>query len=71
MREIGLLPNGCMLFVEDNKAGGRTYFSDEISCGVMVWDTCLVDEVTLLAAIVEENRLRIKEYHERKKKNEI
>lgn len=35
-------------------AGGHTYWSDEIGCGVPVWDTCLVDQSTLLATMVEE-----------------
>lgn len=56
-REVGPLPNGSTLFVEDNQAGGRTYFSDEVGGGVVVWDTCLVSESTILAAMVEEARL--------------
>jgi hypothetical protein len=48
MREIGLLPNGYMLFVEDDRGTGRRYWSDEIGGGVVVWDTVLVDKTTLL-----------------------
>jgi hypothetical protein len=55
------LPNGCHLYYKDNEAGGRTYWSDEIGGGVMVWDTCLVDQDTLLAAIVQEGTFRYKE----------
>jgi len=31
------------IFVEDNGVGGRRYISDEVGCGVCVWDTALVD----------------------------
>jgi hypothetical protein len=61
------LPNGCALYWKQNEAGGRTYYSDEIGGGVHVWDTTLVDESTLLAAIVHEQGLKIKEMHEREK----
>jgi len=33
---------------------GREYISDEVGGGVKVWHTALVDESTLLAAIVQE-----------------
>ena len=55
------LPNGCSLYYQDNKVGGRTYYSDEIGGGVLVWDTCLVDESTLLAAMTQEHALIKKE----------
>lgn len=58
-----ILPNGSTLWWENNRAGGRTYYSDEIAGGVIVWDTCLVDESTLLAALTQEHTLRMKEYH--------
>jgi len=55
LKEIGQDSRGNMLFVEDNKAGGRTYWSDEIGGGVIVWDTCLVSaEMVRLALKVEE-----------------
>jgi hypothetical protein len=60
-REVSVLPNGCTLYVANNVAGGRTYFSDEIGGGVMVWDTCLVDTASILQAIVEEDRIRYRE----------
>ena len=69
MTESVELPNGCMLFVENNAAGGRTYWSDEIGGGVVVWDTCLVASSTLLAAITEENRAAVKEAHDKRKEN--
>lgn len=50
------LPNGCTLYWEDNGVGGRRYLSDEICGGVLVWDTCLVDESTILAAMTQENK---------------
>jgi len=45
------LPNGCTLFWRPNEAGGRTFISDAVPCGTVVWDTGLVDEDTLRAAI--------------------
>ncbi len=56
MEEVGLLPNGSMLFRQANGVGGFTYWSDEVGGGVFVWDTCLVGQDTLLAAITEEAR---------------
>lgn len=61
MEEVGLLPNGCMLFREANGVGGFTYWSDEVGGGVFVWDTCLVSQDTLLAALTEEARRAYKE----------
>jgi hypothetical protein len=65
MEDLGCLPNGCHLFRKSNVAGGHTYYSDEIARGVEVWDTCLVDESTLLMAMAREHQ-RI--YAERMKK---
>ncbi len=46
---------GNTLFVEDNKVGGHTYWSDEIGGGVMVWDTSVVSsEMVRLALKAEE-----------------
>ncbi len=44
MNKICDLPNGCSLYVEDNEAGGRIYYSDEIGSGILVWDTALEQE---------------------------
>ena len=55
------LPNGCTLYWYSNPAGGRAYYSDEIGGGVLVWDTSLVDEGTLLAAMAHERKLAYKE----------
>ncbi len=63
------LPNGCTLYYKDNGAGGRKYFSDEIGGGVDVWDTCLVDEGTLLYAMMYERKLVMEEYHKERNKN--
>lgn len=54
---LGLLPNGCSLFMKENEVGGRVYYSDEVGGGVGIWDTALVDKSTLLAAIVEEEKI--------------
>lgn len=59
------LPNGNTLFWKLNEAGGRTYYSDEIGGGVVVWDTCLVDHSTLLAAITTELGLLTQERHQK------
>ena len=58
MKECGFLPNGCMLYKKENEAGGYTYYSDEVGGGVFVWDTCLVDQSTLLAALVDDAKER-------------
>lgn len=47
---------GLSLYRQVNDVGGYTYYSDEIGGGVFVWDTCLVDNRTLLAAIEVEAR---------------
>ncbi len=52
-----LLPNSCHLYWDDNGIGGRKYLSDEIGGGVEVWDTCLVQDSTLLAALTQEAEL--------------
>jgi hypothetical protein len=53
------LPNGHTLYWRvDPTINCREYFSDEIGGGVMVWFPALVDENTMLAAIVQEARLR-------------
>jgi len=55
------LPHGYGLFWKDNGVGGRVYYSDEIGGGVIVWDTCLVSEQTLLATIEVERTMVEKE----------
>jgi len=55
------LPNGCYLFWDDNKVGGRIYYSDEVGGGVTVWDTSLVDLSTMLAAMTQEMKLQKEE----------
>jgi len=56
------LANGCTLFVKTNKAGGRTYISDEVPCGVEIWDTALVSQSTLIAAMNAENIIAYEEF---------
>jgi hypothetical protein len=57
MREIAVTSRGYTLFVEENEVGGRSYWSDEIGGGVMVWDTSLVGEDTLRLALSTERLL--------------
>jgi hypothetical protein len=47
------LPNGCTLYWETGEQG-REYISDEVGGGITIWHTALVDQSTLLAAIVQE-----------------
>lgn len=54
LKDIGRLPNGCTLYVMENAAGGRTYYSDECAVGHEVWDTASTSESTLLAAMTYE-----------------
>lgn len=50
------LPNGFTLYREPNGVGGYRYWSDEVGGGVVVWDTSLVEQSTILAAMTEEAR---------------
>lgn len=50
------LPGGHKLHRQPNGAGGWAYFSDQIGGGVVVWDTSLVDQTTLLIAMAEEGK---------------
>lgn len=61
LTEVATLPNGCYLYRKDNGVGGHSYFSDEIGGGVNVWDTSLVAESTLIAAILDQHKLRYQE----------
>ena len=56
LKEVAEDSRGNTLFVEDNKVGGHTYWSNEVGGGVIVWDTCLVSREMLLLAIDEENK---------------
>lgn len=56
--EVAKLPNGCSLYVKDDEVGGRDYYTDEVGYANAVWNTSLVDKSTLLAAIVEEERIQ-------------
>lgn len=67
LKLIGTLPNGFGLFVKDDEVGGREYWSDEIPTGILIWQTSLVDESSLLAAITEEHRARVADYHAHEK----
>ncbi len=66
IEDLGCLPNGGHLYRERNGVGGWIYSSDEIGGGVVVWDTCLVAESTILAAIVcEHHRHYMESMHKR------
>jgi hypothetical protein len=56
-----ILPNGCALYWKPCEVGGREYYSDEIPCGVNVWNTALINEDTLLAAILQEKHIQANE----------
>lgn len=51
------LANGCTLYWETNQVGGRTYFTDEIGGGAVVWDTSIISGNTLLCALSIEKSL--------------
>lgn len=62
------LSSGDTLFWRtDPSVGCREYFSDEIGGGVFVWNTALVDDTTLLAAILQERMLQRIELREQRK----
>ena len=52
------LPNGCTMYWKENDAGGRTYTSNEVGIDMMVWDTALTDDSTLMAAMTQEASLQ-------------
>ena len=60
------LPNGSKLYREENGAGGYTYYSDEVGNGVLVWDTCLVHQSTLLATLAAEAKREYEEWRANK-----
>lgn len=68
MEDLGCLPNGCHLYRKPNAVGGHIYCSDECGCVTVVWDTCIVDESTLLAAIVAEHHRRYVEFEAKENK---
>lgn len=57
MKGSKTLPNGVTIFWEPNGVGGRSYISDEIGGGVLVWDTALVNRESLSAAMEIEREL--------------
>lgn len=62
IEDLGCLPKGAHLFRQRNGAGGWTYYSNEIGGNVVVWDTCLVNEGTLLAAMACEHHRKYLEH---------
>lgn len=51
------LPNGHTCIIQENKAGGRSYISDEVGGGVLIYDTCLQDPSSVLACLTKEAEL--------------
>lgn len=51
------LPGGHRMYVSKNEAGGRTYVSDSIGGGVIVWDTCIGYTGELFAALAHEAKI--------------
>jgi hypothetical protein len=61
------LPNGCALYWKmDPRVGCREYYSDENGVLASVWNTALVDQGTLLAAIVQEMSFQKKEFEKQR-----
>lgn len=58
IENCGTLPNGFHITRRRNEAGGYTYYSDEVGGGVVVWDTALTSEDTLLGIIAMEHSRR-------------
>ncbi len=55
LRKVAEDSRGNYLYVEDNKVGGRTYWSDDVGGGVIVWDTTMVSRTMIkLALEIEE-----------------
>jgi len=61
-KDLGCLPNGSHIYRKDNAAGGHTYYSDEVGGGIVIWDTCLLAESTLLTAMACEHHRKYTEY---------
>jgi len=59
MKEICCTKEGYTIYEADNQAGGKTYYSDSIGGGVMLFDTCLhsVGELELILQIVKQGEL--------------
>lgn len=57
---VGETARGYSIYRTDNGVGGHQYWSDEIGGGVIVWDTSLVSENSLYAALTLEE-VRVEE----------
>lgn len=68
IEDLGKLPNGAHMFREPDGAGGFAYWSDEISGGVKVWVTSLINESTLLSAIHFEHARKCDKFIAKSKK---
>ena len=62
------LPNGCTLYWKTEEQG-RVYYTDEIGGGMVVWDTALTDQYTLLAAITQEASINVLEREQKRRKD--
>lgn len=51
MELVGMTSRGNRLYREPNEAGGHRYWSDAISGGVVIWDTCLASAEELEVAM--------------------
>ncbi len=56
IEDLGCLFNGVHLYRRQNDAGGHIYYTDECGMMVGVWDTCLTNETTVLAALLAERQ---------------
>ena len=64
----GLTPNGYKVYyTQDDSTGIRQYISDEVGGGIIVHST-LVDQYTVLHALLHERTLQIAEYYKNKQK---
>lgn len=68
LEDLGCLFNGVHLYRQPSTTGGHFYYTDE--CGVItrVWDTCLTNDITLLAVLLAEKHRRYLEQISNRKK---
>jgi hypothetical protein len=59
--EVGTTPRGYTLYRQENRAGGHTYWCNDIGGGRVVWDTCLDDFAILAQVLALEDVRRIGE----------
>lgn len=64
MELVGTTPEGYGLYRKKDEVGGYDYYTDEVA-GLHIWSTSLVNEGSLLAAIVAERARQIKAAYDR------